>query len=424
MMSQISSTTPGGRFVRRCCLFYLFALIGFWTLSICGMYARARSRSESFSVNSIFFRGGDDVFRDFLNFDPVTERMRKEAGYLPICYPAPMMCGYVLFTRVFPRPLNAYLAFIVISAVSGAVCLKLALSPSRDNRLPLAGVVSVSLALSYPLMYLVERANMEGIVWAVLALGLTAFVARHHKTAGVLFALAASMKIYPGVLVLLLVARKRYKAAAISMVAGAVFTVIALRLLGPSIPGEVEEVRAGLAHLSATHIMAYLGMEIRYDHSLFAIVKQLLHVPYGKDAAALNNKIRAAALPYSLLMISGFVALYWFRIRKLPLLNQTIALIIVSVTVPYMSSEYTLSHVYFAWALFLLFLARDVAARPESITWPAAAMMLASFAFVFALEPLGHYAGQLKTCALMVLLLIAVTVPMRSSLLDDEKRPA
>ncbi len=189
----------------------------------------------------MFFRGGADVFRDFLNFDPATERMRKEAGYLPICYPAPMMCGYVLFTRVFPQPLNAYLAFLVISAASGAACLIVALRATRANRLRLAGVVIVSLVLSYPLLFLLERANMEGIVWAVTALGLTAFVARHHKTAGLLFGLAASMKIYPGILVLLLVARKRYKEAAISIVAGAVFTVIALRLLGPSIPGRSKK---------------------------------------------------------------------------------------------------------------------------------------------------------------------------------------
>ena len=66
-------------------------------------------------MNSLFFRGGEDAFRDFLNFDPATERMRADAGYLPICYPAPMMCGYVLFTTVFARPLNAYLAFLVMS---------------------------------------------------------------------------------------------------------------------------------------------------------------------------------------------------------------------------------------------------------------------------------------------------------------------
>ena len=303
----------------------------------------------------------------------------------------------------------------------GCAGLIVALSSSSANRLLLTGTVSASLILSYPLMYLVERANMEGILWAVLALGLTAFVYRRHGTAAVLFALAASMKLFPGVLLLLLLARKRYKELAISVVAFAVFTVAALRLLGPSIPEEVAEVRAGLATMSATHIMAYLGTEIRYDHSLFAIVKQSLHVPYAMDVATLNGKIQAAALPYSLLAISGFVALYWFRIRKLPLLNQAIVLIVVSVTLPYMSSEYTLNHVYFAWALFMLFLARDVATGRESIPWPAAAAMLASFAFVFALGPFGRYAGHLKTGALMVLVFTASAVPMHSALLEDGK---
>lgn len=420
-MLQIRPATPENRFVRRCCAFYLLALIGFWVLSVSVMYARAHGRNDPFSVNSLFFRGGEDAFRDFLNFDPLTERFAKGGPLPTLVYPAPMMCGYLLFTRLFHAPLIAYLRFIVIFAASGAAGLIVALSSSSANRLLLTGTVSASLILSYPLMYLVERANMEGFLWAVLALGLTAFVYRRHGTAAVLFALAASMKLFPGVLLLLLLARKRYKELAISVVAFAVFTVAALRLLGPSIPEEAAEVRAGLATMSATHILAYLGTEIRYDHSLFAIVKQLLHVPYGMDVAALNGKIQAAAVPYSLLAISGFVALYWFRIRKLPLLNQAIVLIVVSITLPYMSSEYTLNHIYFAWALFMLFLTRDVGTGRESIPWPAAAAMLASFAFVFAPGPFGRYGGLLQTCALMVLLFTASTVPMHSAFLEDGK---
>jgi Glycosyltransferase family 87 len=430
MMLENSSAAPGGKFFRRCCAFYLCALIGFWIFSVGEMYARSRWLNKPFSVPSSFFvYDGTNTFRDFLHFDPVTERFSKASTLPTIPYPAPMMCVYLLFTRVFPAPLNAYLVFIIISATYGAACLILALCSSRSsssvNRLLPAGVVGVSVILSYPLMFVLERANMEGFVWAVLALGLTEFVARHHKTAGVLFALAASMKIFPGVLLLLLLARKRYKELAISVVAFAVFTVIALRLLGPSIPAEIEEVRAGLDKVSATHLVAYFSdMEMGYDHSLFAIVKQVLYLSYGTDPVALNSKIRAAALPYSLLVFSGFAALYWLRIRKLPLLNQAIALIIAAVTLPYVSFEYTLTHVYFAWALFLLFLARDVATGRESISWPAARVMLACFAFVFALAPFGRYAsGQLKTCALMVLLIAVLTVPMRSSLLEEESLP-
>ena len=430
MIPESNAATPGARFVRRCCVFYLCALIGFWILSVGQFYTKAHERKQPFSLTSILFKARAYSFTDFLDFDPVTERVvgrgPNNAEYqLVIPYPAPMMCVYILFNRVFREPLYAYLLFIIISVTAAAAGLIAALFSSA-NRWQLAGVVGVSAILSYPLIFLLERGNMEGFVWAVLAVGLTAFVLRHHKTAGVLFALAASMKLFPGLLLLLLFARKRYKELVVSVVAFGVFTVIGLWTINPSIPAAIGEVRAGLAKLSESHLAGYRYDEIGYDHSLFSILKQVLFLSHRHDPddPALNSDIRAAALPYMLLVLPVLPAVYWFRIRKLPLLNQAIALIVLAVTIPYISFEYTLNHVYFALALFLLFLARDVATGRESIPWPAAAVMLASLAFVFALGPAGREAGQLKTCALMVLLLVAVTVPMRSSLLDDEKRPA
>lgn len=433
MISVDSSTPPGGKFVRRCCAFYICALIVFWTFSTEDKYVRARLRNEAFplKVSSIMFKRCTYIFTDFLDFDPVTERLigrgsDDKAYELVIVYPAPMMCVYILFTRVFAEPLRAYLEFIVLSVVLGAACLILALSSSSANRLLLAGVVGVSAVLSYPLLTVLERANMEGFLWVVVALGLTAFVARHHKTAAVLFGLAASMKMFPGILLLLLLARKRYKELAIAAVAFVLFTAIALHLLGPSIPVAIAEVRSGLGRVGGSHLMSYRPPEVGYDHSLFSVLKQVLYLlhSHDKDDVALNSSIQAAALPYLLFVLPGFAALYWFRIRRLPILNQAMALVILAVTLPYVSGEYTLNHVYFAWALFLLFLARDVTAGRESIPWPAAKAMLSSCAFVFALGPFGRYAGQLKTCALMVLLLTALMTPMHSSLLDDEIRPA
>lgn len=421
MMPESSAAVPSGRFVRRCCMFYLCALLGFWIFSVGEMYTRCRRLNKPFSVPSSFFvYQGKDVFRDFLHFDPVTERFGKDTGLPTIVYPAPMVCMYILFTRVFSAPLNAYLMFVIISATSAAAFLILSLSYSGANRLLLAGVVASSLIFSYPLIFLLERANIEGVVWVVLALGLTAFVARHHATAAILFALAASMKIFPGVLLLLLLTRKRYKEFAVSVVAFAAFTVIALRLLGPSIPAEFEEVGAGLAKVSATNLLAYRVAEVGYDHSLFNVVKQLLSISYRQDPVALDTNIRAALLPYSLFVIPGFLVVYWFRIRKLPLLNQATSLIILAVILPYSSFEYTLNHIYLAWALFVLFLARDVSSGRESIPWPVATVMLASFAFVFAPAPFDLYAGHLKTCALMVLLLGALTVPMYCSFLEPD----
>ena len=429
MIPESNAAAPGARFVRRCCVFYLCALIGFWALSVGQFYASAHQRKQPFSLASILFKARAYSFTDFLDFDPVTERVvgrgERNAGYqLVIPYPAPMMCVYILFNRVFAEPLYAYLLFIIISVTAAAAGLIAALFSSA-NRWQLAGVVGASAILSYPLMFLLERGNMEGFVWAVLAVGITAFVLRHHKTAGVMFALAASMKVFPGLLLLLLFARKRYKELILSAAAFGVFTLIGLWTLGPSIPAAIGEVRTGLTKLSESHLTGYRYEEIGYDHSLFSILKQVLFLSHGNNPEdpALNSQIRAAALPYILLVLPVLPAVYWFRIRKLPLLNQAIALIVLAVTIPYMSFEYTLNHVYFVWALFLLFLARDVATGRESIPWPAAAAMLTSLAFVFARGPAGREAGQLKTCALMVLLLIAVKVPMRSSLLRRRETP-
>ena len=336
-----------------------------------------------------------------------------------------MMCVYILFNRVFREPLYAYLLFIIISVTAAAAGLIAALFSSA-NRWQLAGVVGVSAILSYPLIFLLERGNMEGFVWAVLAVELTAFVLRHHKTAGILFALAASMKVFPGLLLLLLFARKRYKELVVSMVAFGVFTVIGLWALNPSIPAAIGEVRAGLAKLSESHLAGYRYDEIGYDHSLFSILKQVLFLSHRHDPddPALNSDIRAAALPYMLLVLPVLPAVYWFRIRKLPLLNQAIALIVLAVTIPL-----HIVRVYVESCLFRLGAVSSVSGARRGngarIDPLAGGRRDAGFPCVRFRAGSGRAeAGQLKTCALMVLLLVAVTVPMRSSLLDDEKRPA
>ena len=106
------------------------------------------------------------------------------------------------------------------------------------------------------------------------------------------------MKVFPGLLLLLLFARRRYKELVIAVVAFGVFTVIGLWTLGPSIPAAIGEVRTGLAKLSESHLTGYRYEEIGYDHSLFSILKQVLFLSHGHNPEdpALNNDIRAASL--------------------------------------------------------------------------------------------------------------------------------
>ena len=70
----------------------------------------------------------------------------------------------------------------------------------------------------------------------------------------------------------------------------------------------------------------------------------------------LTAEHRVALRIYSIVIPLAALLLYWFRLRRLPLLNQFIAYIVLCILLPYVSGEYTLVHMYTAWAAFLLFL--------------------------------------------------------------------
>ncbi len=76
----IAVAPDGAAFVKRCCALYLCALIGFWVIGLASIYFNAHRRNTPFSARAIFFLNSGDRFRNFLNFDPVTERFSKAAG--------------------------------------------------------------------------------------------------------------------------------------------------------------------------------------------------------------------------------------------------------------------------------------------------------------------------------------------------------
>ena len=121
--------------------------------------------------------------------------------------------------------------------------------------------------------------------------------------------------------------------------------------------------------------------------------------------------------------------LYWFRLRHLPLLNQFIAYIVLSILLPQVSYEYKLVHMYLAWGAFLLFLLADVAAgRAEIPAWGihvilfSCAVIFVPLNFLAVVSTGGHifgFAAQVKMIFLLLILFTVLRVPMPSSLFGD-----
>jgi len=130
----------------------------------------------------------------------------------------------------------------------------------------------------------------------------------------------------------------------------------------------------------------------------------------------LNTKIAFALRIYSFTVLVSFAIAFFVWIRKLPLMNQLVVLLVLSVTLPPMSFEYTLLEVLPAFGIFL---ACIVEATRQGLRIPRARMwaLLGSFAFIGA--PLsyisGRYAGfggQLKLVALVAIVIVVLKFPM------------
>jgi hypothetical protein len=120
----------------------------------------------------------------------------------------------------------------------------------------------------------------------------------------------------------------------------------------------------------------------------------------------------------------GFAALYFFRIRKLPILNQIVVLIIAAVTLPYVSYEYTLINLFLVFGSFVFYLSREVARGDERISSLTVFWVLGLLAFLFSpdIYIMGGtqiYGGQVKALALLTLAGIFLVTPMRSKFLDS-----
>ena len=84
------------------------------------------------------------------------------------------------------------------------------------------------------------------------------------------------MKIFPRLLFLLFLAKRRYWMFVLAVAATATFTVLALAGIGPTIRQAAADNSKSAPFLLDTYILARSAPE--FDHSLLAAAKQVIHV--------------------------------------------------------------------------------------------------------------------------------------------------
>ncbi len=343
---------------------------------------------------------------------------------LPFAYPLPCLYLFVLFVRLFAHPTAAY----IIAAISIAVAVTAAFSfyLRKIGAAPILRLcVWATVLLGCPMAFLIQRGNVEIVLWLFLAAGLASFIRDWKYLAAIFFACAASMKIYPAIFFLLFLARRQYTAFLAACLAAACIFFAAYAGAGPSIPATLRDVSTVSGMLHDGQILLASEDNLRWDHSLFAEEKQAVYIferathRIAKDG---NPSFPGSLRVYTLLAPLAFLVVYLVRVRRLPLLNQFAVLTICSVFLPFVSYEYTLVHLYLVWAVFLVFLHQDV--LPGNYLLPRNRLRLLVFSFLIVIAPLAvttdwHCSGQIKGLALLTLLITFIRFPMPSTIFRD-----
>ncbi len=420
-MTMDTNPTPQ-RLLRQSLIFYLTLLAGLWLIGIAGVYARAKMMHLPDFTTALWFSDGENPHADLRSFDQSVERFRLPDIEKPIVvYPAPMMSVYIVLYHLTQDPLTLFTAALLCAFLLAVLWFSAYLSRRcPPNRFLLSVTVIASSVLFYPLWFEVERSNMEGVVWVAVTLATISFAGRWYKTAALFVALSASMKIYPGILLLIFLKEKRYKELAVSLSLIVVFTVAGLWSLDHNLLSALQEVLTGLATLNSRFISGFLATLIGVDHSLFSPVKQVIRLLYPElarqNTQALNTKIAFASRIYSFTVLVCFAIAFFIWIRKLPLMNQLVVLLVLSVTLPPMSFEYTLLQVLPAFGIFLTCI---VEATRQGLQIPRARMWALLGAFAFIAAPLSYvsgrhagFGGQLKLVALAAIVIVVLKFPM------------
>ena len=328
----------------------------------------------------------------------------------PFAYP-PLAALWFALIYATGHPVLVYLAVAAGTLGFAVWRVRGALLRERIGKATALAFPLTLLVFSFPFWRLVPQGNSELFVWIFVAAGTWLYVRGADDQAAVLWGLAAATKLYPAVLLLLFVPRGRVRAFLLGIGTFVVSSVVALLYLGPTL-GQAW-------HGELHNVFGYQGIRVNEwtmntvatNHSAFTLVKFF--------ALVAGHGFGGLTLPYYAVGSLLALALFFGRLRTMPVTNQILGLSVVMVALPTVSYFHTLTHMYAPW-LMLVFVAIRAERAGRSVPGLAGAMACFIPLFVsytlFTFRAVGLFGGIIQALALLFLLLYALQYPFEDGL--------
>jgi hypothetical protein len=195
-----------------------FCIAAYFHLIIAGSYLGSGYNGTFFYLPNTFLYLPSDKFMDFFNpmelvqdFDPyinndnLTTNTISSPSYPPFTYI--IFYFFSLFTNK-NIALGIFLEIFVISTFY--IVVFFAWDKSLSKVWNIRNIFALSF-LTYPFLFLIDRGNIEGIIFVFEAIFLILYLRKKFNLSLIFLAMATAMKLYPGLLALLFLKDKRYK---------------------------------------------------------------------------------------------------------------------------------------------------------------------------------------------------------------------
>jgi hypothetical protein len=218
---------------------------------------------------------------------------------------------YPLFMLMVIRPLASlsYTPATAIFLLSSVLILLVPLGLASRKAGIVDRLASVApFALSAPMIFVLDRGNTQSLVVGMALIGLLAYLRQRYVVAGVCFALSAAMKVYPVLLLLLLVKARKWRALGVSVAVGVFATLLASAMYD----GNVFQNLSSLWDATRVFRQPSLEQLLLYNHSFRGGLAAVMTT----GPSAVNGLAEWAVLHYEpllLTMLAGLSALVVLR---------------------------------------------------------------------------------------------------------------
>lgn len=295
-------------------------------------------------------------FSDFLNvyhlnfqLDPYSS-LSPLADYFPFCY-------LIFFPFTFLPPLESFIVlctlFLGFIYWMMSSYLHQAASTVQDKKY--LSLLITLFFLSFPVLFCLDRGNLDMLVFIIVALLVTAFLNKKYFSSAVLLAIATSMKIYPAVFIMLFIKEKRWKECIAFVLLTIALTFFALALFKTQgVSNNFHLFMEIYARMNETFVIGDRVLD--YSSSLFQFLKIIIWYlpPYYHHLELYQQFIKHLQPYYFLFCMVAFlfISAYILFIEKI-MWKKVMLLTLAVILFPYVSADYKLIFLFIPFLLFV-----------------------------------------------------------------------